>query len=170
MLLLSVELIPQFQLRDLYFKVAVLASDSKEFGCLARITTLFCTVPSSSSLPRRNMIKSDRANRFVNQGRRFACPQTSEFQPSLDPDKSQSFLTIISSDSFPINEGRKGLRSQEELLEKAGMLCREAVCHCKPSCIYIPALPRIHPWCKPGHKRSSNIDQSLNFLRARGAL
>lgn len=79
LLLLSVELIPQFQLRDLHFKVAVLASDSKEFGCLVRIATLICTIPSSSNLPKRNKIKSDRANRFVKRGRRFACPQIGKF-------------------------------------------------------------------------------------------
>lgn len=72
---LSAELIPQVQLRDLHVKEAVLASDSKEFGCLARITAFICTIPSSSNLPKRNKIKSDRANRFVKQGRRFARPQ-----------------------------------------------------------------------------------------------
>lgn len=74
-LLLPVELIPQLQLRDLCFQVAVLVSNSKEFGCLARITTLTRTIPSSSTLPKRNGIKSDGANGFLKQGHRFACPQ-----------------------------------------------------------------------------------------------
>lgn len=77
---------------------------------------------------------------------------------------------IISSDGFPMNEGRKSLRPQEKLLEKAGIVCREAIYHCEPLSMYIPVFPCVDPLCKLDHKCFSNIDRSLNFLRARGVI